>query len=177
MMAELLNLKAAAPGPGRHKSVVRGAPASGPASRAELSFPPVIAILLFRLGMEWVSALLNRKGGPHMIALNIPRPRRAERTSLCEGCVFAHIIRGFEPREVLVFFRERQSPCGRRPKDGLTRPSEDQPSIDRGRRLAIFCGPDPFTFHANQFRKQRTSRGGISSGFAGSRRSASVNRR
>jgi len=103
MMAELLNLKAATPGPERRKSVVRGASASGLASGTQLSFPPVIAILLFRLGMEWVSALLNRKGGPHMIALNIPRPRRAERTSLCEGCVFAHIIRGFELREVLVF--------------------------------------------------------------------------
>jgi hypothetical protein len=48
-----------------------------------------------------------------LITLKIPRvlitaPARAveapaPRTSLCTGCVYAHIVRGFEPREVRIF--------------------------------------------------------------------------
>jgi hypothetical protein len=38
-----------------------------------------------------------------MITLNLPRPTPVERKSLCPNCVFAHIVRGFERGEELIF--------------------------------------------------------------------------
>ena len=79
---------------------------------------PVLVFLFFRLVVAGLQARHTGKGGPKLITLSIPRPRRAEspetlvvsrvdappspRKSLCIACVYSHVVRGYEPCEVLI---------------------------------------------------------------------------
>jgi hypothetical protein len=79
---------------------------------------PVFVFLLIRLALAGLRARHAGKGGPKLIKLSIPRLRRAglfearvpsladapppPRQSLCTSCVYAHVVRGYEPCEVLI---------------------------------------------------------------------------
>jgi hypothetical protein len=79
---------------------------------------PVLVFLFVRLALVLLKSWLTGKGGPKLITLNLPRLRRAERAethvvspaiaappprnSLCTVCVYAHVVRGYEPFEVLI---------------------------------------------------------------------------
>jgi hypothetical protein len=78
---------------------------------------PVFVFLFIRLAVTSLWARRAGKGGPKLITLSIPRLRRPEppstivsradvppapRKSLCMECVYAHIVRGYEPCEVLI---------------------------------------------------------------------------
>ena len=79
---------------------------------------PVFVFLLIRLAVAGLRARYDGKGGPKLITLSIPRLRRAEpretpsvsradvppppRKSLCIACVYSHVVRGYEPGEVLI---------------------------------------------------------------------------
>src|SRR4029077_14612804 len=81
--------------------------------------PPVVTILIFRMAWIAVRQWRARKGGLAMITLKFPRltvtapavPAVAPaavaapvpRASLCAGCVYAHMVRGYEPGERMVF--------------------------------------------------------------------------
>jgi hypothetical protein len=81
--------------------------------------PPVVTFLIFRLLRNVVQVLRARKGGLATITLKFPRlivtapamptvapaPQTAPvpRPSLCAGCVYAHIVRGYEPGERMIF--------------------------------------------------------------------------
>lgn len=74
--------------------------------------------LFVRLALVLLKVWRTGKGGPKLITLNIPRRRRndlsalhvpslttvppAPRNSLCTACVYAHVVRGYEPCEVLI---------------------------------------------------------------------------
>jgi hypothetical protein len=84
-----------------------------------MEVPPVVTFLIFRLLWNVVQLLRARKGGLAMITLRFPRltvsapavpavaaaPAVATvpRPSLCAGCVYAHIVRGYEPGERMIF--------------------------------------------------------------------------
>jgi hypothetical protein len=79
---------------------------------------PVFVFLLIHLALAGLRARLAGKGGPKLIKLSFPRLRRAglfearvpslaavpppPRQSLCTACVYAHMVRGYEPCEVLI---------------------------------------------------------------------------
>ena len=79
---------------------------------------PVFVFLLIRLALAGLRARRAGKGGPKLIKLSFPRLRRAglfearvpsladapppPRQSLCTSCVYAHVVRGYEPCEVLI---------------------------------------------------------------------------
>jgi hypothetical protein len=79
---------------------------------------PAFVFLLIRLALAGLRARHAGKGGPKLIKLSFPRLRRTElfgarvpsladappppRKSLCMGCVYAHVVRGYEPCEVLI---------------------------------------------------------------------------
>ena len=79
---------------------------------------PVFVCLLIRLALGGLRARHAGKGGPKLIKLSFPRRRRndlsalhvpslttvppAPRNSLCTACVYAHVVRGYEPCEVLI---------------------------------------------------------------------------
>lgn len=79
---------------------------------------PVLVFLFFRLVVAGLQAWHTGKGGPKLIKLSIPRLRRTElfgarvpslvdvpappRKSLCIACVYSHVVRGYEPCEVLI---------------------------------------------------------------------------
>jgi hypothetical protein len=81
--------------------------------------PPVVTILIFRIAWIAVRIWRARKGGLATITLKFPRlivtapamptvapaPQTAPvpRPSLCTGCVYAHIVRGYEPGERMIF--------------------------------------------------------------------------
>jgi hypothetical protein len=77
--------------------------------------PPVVTILIFRMAWIAVRQWRARKGGLAMLTLKFPRltvsapamPAVAlapvPRPSLCAGCVYAHIVRGYEPGERMIF--------------------------------------------------------------------------
>jgi hypothetical protein len=78
--------------------------------------PPVVTFAIFRLLWSAVQVWRAKKGGLAMITLKIPRltvavpmtmpvPQAvpAPRPSLCAGCVYAHIVRGYESGEELMF--------------------------------------------------------------------------
>jgi hypothetical protein len=44
-----------------------------------------------------------KEGGTHMITLNLRFPRPLVEKTLCTGCIYSHVVRGFEPREDLIF--------------------------------------------------------------------------
>jgi hypothetical protein len=83
------------------------------------TFPPVILFLIFRFAWIAVRSWHVRKGGLAMITLKFPRLTMASpavpavaplpvaapvpRPSLCAGCVYAHIVRGYEPGEQMIF--------------------------------------------------------------------------
>jgi hypothetical protein len=83
------------------------------------TFPPVILFLIFRFAWIAVRNWRARKGGLAMITLKFPRltvsapkvPAVApvpvavpvQRPSPCAGCVYAHIVQGYEPGERMVF--------------------------------------------------------------------------
>ncbi len=81
------------------------------------TFPPVVTILIFRMAWIAVRQWRARKGGLAMITLKFPRltvsapkvpavapaPVPVPRPSLCTGCVYAHIVQGYEPGERMVF--------------------------------------------------------------------------
>jgi hypothetical protein len=78
----------------------------------------VLVILFIRLALASLRAWHAGKGGPKLIKLGFPRRRRndlfalhvpsltnappAPRNSLCTACVYAHVVRGYEPCEVLI---------------------------------------------------------------------------
>jgi hypothetical protein len=79
---------------------------------------PVFVFILIRLAVAGQRARYGGKGGPKLIKLTIPRLRRTElfaarvpslvdvppppRKSLCMACVYSHVVRGYEPCEVLI---------------------------------------------------------------------------
>jgi hypothetical protein len=79
---------------------------------------PVFVFLLIRLALAGLRARHAGKGGPKLIKLSFPRLRRAglfearipslmdvppsPRKSLCTSCVYSHVVRGYEPCEVLI---------------------------------------------------------------------------
>jgi hypothetical protein len=78
---------------------------------------PVLVFLFVRLMLVLLKSCLAGKGGPQLITLNLPRLRGAKareahivspavalpsRNSLCTACVYAHVVRGYEPFEVLI---------------------------------------------------------------------------
>jgi hypothetical protein len=79
---------------------------------------PVIVFLFVRLALVLLKSWRTGKGGPQLITLNLPRLHRAERAethfvsraiaappprnSLCTACLYAHVVRGYEPFEVLI---------------------------------------------------------------------------
>src|ERR1700693_8913 len=79
---------------------------------------PVLVFLFVRLALVLLKSWLSGKGERQLITLNLPRLRRAEppqahvvsqaiapdapRNSLCTACVYAHVVRGYEPFEVLI---------------------------------------------------------------------------
>lgn len=79
---------------------------------------PVLLFLLIRLGLSNLRARHPGKGGPKLIQLSSLRRRRNDlaalhvpsltsalpgpRKSLCTACVYAHVVRGYEPCEVLI---------------------------------------------------------------------------
>jgi hypothetical protein len=79
---------------------------------------PVLTVLFIRLAAAGLRARRVGKGGPKLITLSIPRLRRTEpletltvsradaspspRNGLCTECVYAHVVRGYEPWEVLI---------------------------------------------------------------------------
>jgi hypothetical protein len=79
---------------------------------------PVFVCLLIRLALAGLRARHAGKGRPKLIKLSFPRLRRAglfearvpsladapppPRQSLCTSCVYAHVVRGYEPCEVLI---------------------------------------------------------------------------
>ena len=79
---------------------------------------PGLVFLFVRLALVLLKAWRTGKGGPKLITLSIPRRRRndlsalhvgslitvppAPRNSLCTACVYAHVVRGYEPCEVLI---------------------------------------------------------------------------
>jgi hypothetical protein len=79
---------------------------------------PMLAFLFVRLALVSLEARLTGKGGPQLITLNLRRLRSAKRAephvvsqaiapplprnSLCTACVYAHVVRGYEPYEVLI---------------------------------------------------------------------------
>lgn len=83
------------------------------------TFPPVILFLVFRIAWIAVQNWRARKGRLAMITLKFPRltvsaptvraiapaPLAAPvpRPFLCAGCVYAHIVRGYEPGERMIF--------------------------------------------------------------------------
>jgi hypothetical protein len=80
--------------------------------------PPGLAFLFVRLALVLRKAWHTGKGGLTSIKLSIPRRRRNDlsalhvrflttvplvpRNSLCTACVYAHVVRGYEPCEVLI---------------------------------------------------------------------------
>lgn len=67
----------------------------------------VIAFLLIPIAMQlvrgrWVLVAAKR-GGPRMITLDLRAARQIVRKTLCIGCVYSHIVRGYQPREELIF--------------------------------------------------------------------------
>src|SRR5208282_5801755 len=85
--------------------------------------PPYVTILIFRIAWSAFRIWRARKGGTGMLTLKFPRAKAAAaagplfvpgpvpvampapepRTSLCTGCVYAHIVEGYEPGERMVF--------------------------------------------------------------------------
>jgi hypothetical protein len=79
---------------------------------------PGLAFLFVRLALVVLKAWPAGKGGPTLIKWSIPRRRRNDlsalhipslttvplvpRNSLCTACVYAHVVRGYEPCEVLI---------------------------------------------------------------------------
>jgi hypothetical protein len=79
---------------------------------------PVFVFLLIRLAFAGLRARHAGKGGPKLIKLSLPLLRRAglfearvpslanvpppPRKSLCVACVYSHVVRGYEPGEVLI---------------------------------------------------------------------------
>jgi len=79
---------------------------------------PVLVSGFVRLALVLLKSWLTGKGGPKLITLNLPRLRHVEppqahvvsqaiapaapRNSLCTACVYAHVVRGYEPFEVLI---------------------------------------------------------------------------
>ncbi len=78
---------------------------------------PVLVFLFVRLALVMLKSWLTGKGGPKLITLNLPRLHGAKareaqvvspaivppsRNSLCAVCVYAHVVRGYEPYEVLI---------------------------------------------------------------------------
>jgi hypothetical protein len=79
---------------------------------------PVFVFLLIRLAFAGLRARHAGKGGPKLIKLSFSRLRRAElfaarvpslvdvppppRKSLCMGCAYSHVVRGYESCEVLI---------------------------------------------------------------------------
>ena len=79
---------------------------------------PGLVFLFVRLALVLLKAWRTGKGGSKLITLSIPRRRRndlsalhvpslttvphAPRNSLCTACVYAHVVRGYEPCEVLI---------------------------------------------------------------------------
>jgi hypothetical protein len=79
---------------------------------------PVLVFLFVRLVLVLLKSWLTGKGGPQLITLNLPRLRGAKRAethvvspaiaapsprnSLCAACVYAHVVQGYEPFEVLI---------------------------------------------------------------------------
>jgi hypothetical protein len=79
---------------------------------------PVLVFLFARLALVLLKSWHTGKGGPKLITLNLPRLRGAKareadvvspavatpmpRNSLCTMCVYAHVVRGYEPFEVLI---------------------------------------------------------------------------
>jgi len=77
-----------------------------------------LVFLFVRLALVLLKIWHTGKGGPKLITLSIPRPREVElletravspvsvltapRNSLCTACVYAHVVRGYEPCEVLI---------------------------------------------------------------------------
>ena len=82
------------------------------------AIPPVLMFLVVRIvSSNAVRIWRARKGGSGMIRLKLPRMFAAvtpveapapvhvsvPRTSLCAGCLFEHIVRGYEPGEMMIF--------------------------------------------------------------------------
>jgi hypothetical protein len=44
-----------------------------------------------------------KKGGPHMITLNLRPVAIVARKTLCSTCVYSHIVRGYELQEEIIF--------------------------------------------------------------------------
>jgi hypothetical protein len=90
-----------------------------------MDISPLLTVLLFRLAFTAFRRSRGRKGGPMLI--NLPRllrrtpapslklaglvtppvpivtpPAPLVRKPLCTDCVFAHVVRGFEPAEELI---------------------------------------------------------------------------
>jgi len=79
---------------------------------------PGLVFLFVRLALVLLKACHAGKGGPTLIKLSIPRRPRKDpsalhipsltsvplvpRNSLCTACVYAHVVRGYEPCEVLI---------------------------------------------------------------------------
>ena len=79
---------------------------------------PVLVFLFVRLALVLLKSWLIGKGGPKLITLNLPPLRGAKareadvvslaiapplpRNSLRTACVYAHVVRGYEPYEVLI---------------------------------------------------------------------------
>jgi len=94
------------------------------------TFPQVILVLIFRIAWSAVRNWRARKGELAMITLKFPRPTvtapavptvgpvsdpaPVPRPSLCAGCVYAHIVQGYEPGERMIFCRyaypQRETP-------------------------------------------------------------------
>jgi hypothetical protein len=43
------------------------------------------------------------KGEPRMITLDLRFARKTVPKTLCVGCIYSHIVRGFEPHEEIIF--------------------------------------------------------------------------
>jgi hypothetical protein len=79
---------------------------------------PVLVFLFVGLVLVLLKSRLTGNAGPQLITLNLPRLPRAERpkahvvsqaiaappprNSLCTACVYAHVLRGYQPYEVLI---------------------------------------------------------------------------
>jgi hypothetical protein len=76
------------------------------ASRSFSVFMYLIVFFLIRIAWGVVrnrTQVAAEKGEPRMITLDLRSERKIARKTLCTGCIYSHIVRGFEPQEEIIF--------------------------------------------------------------------------
>lgn len=140
------------------------------------TFPPVILLLVFRIAWIAVRNWRARKEGLAMVTLKLPRltvnapavapalvpaAAPAPRASLCAGCVYAHIVQGYEPGERMIFcgyaYPQREIPFPVRECTDY-RPKRERDGAEQAIEGAV--SSPPLEAMAEQFCAVAATRGG-----------------